>query len=677
MQAESLSQHPEKNLQTAPREWWVCQENPQASDSGAGTRDAPLLSISAAARRAGPGDRVRIGTGIYRERVAPANGGVEGSPITYEALPGQRAVLRGSDPISPEAWTPCTEAPGVWRLPLSQIPAPDDAHPFRLGNRGYRTPVRPHAPENTAPVQPVRGQLFLNGQLQHQVTDPGDVLRTPGLWAVDPQGESLLFHPPPASRSPSPFPYNHLVECSVRERIFAPQRRHLGHIHLRNLTFEHCANFHPTPQIAAVSVRAGHHWLIEGCTIRFANTLGLDLGTEWGIEDTPEHDNLDLNHPRGRDFEACPAGDHLVRNNIISDNGLCGIVGIHQYRTRLLNNRIERNNSLGFRTFEIGSVKFHFFFDGLIEGNLIRDNDAYGIWLDNRYAGTRVHRNLILNNYIAGVFVEMGLGPVLIDHNIIAYTRNGDGLYAHDASGITLAHNLLYANAHCGVNLTLATDRNARDGFPVRCCDNLVRHNIIAASKRAAISFPVPWERALRNQSDHNAFMGGGNPMDEGTGPDAPLFHLNRSHNRLTPEQVLDTLGPAAAPLHEAAGAGLDLWQTCTENDQHSRIIHVRRDMLATLGLHIDIIWDPELTKAASPPLPEFDGTPGYFGEILPPGTPLPPGPFRRYYPGQSRRRPLWPLPLQPRNILPGSDDSSADIQAVWASFSGLNTPGI
>lgn len=47
-------------------------------------------------------------------------------------------------------------------------------------------------------------------------------------------------------------------------------------------------------------------------------------------------------------------------------------------------NVIERKNALGFGAVEEDGIKFYFFYDGLIEGNLIRDNDAAGIRRDSR-----------------------------------------------------------------------------------------------------------------------------------------------------------------------------------------------------------------------------------------------------------------------------------------------------
>ena len=68
--------------------------------------------------------------------------------------------------------------------------------------------------------------------------------------------------------------------------------------------------------------------------------------------------------------------------------------------------------------------------------------------MDNTFYKRRITRNVIVNNHFAGIFPELAEGPLLIDNNVIAYTRHGDGIYSHDASGFTIAHNLTYSNAN-------------------------------------------------------------------------------------------------------------------------------------------------------------------------------------------------------------------------------------
>ena len=337
--------------------------------------------------------------------------------------------------------------------------------------------------------------------------------------------------------------------------------------------------------------------------IRYANTVGLDVGSEWGIWSTPENDGL--TKEKGLSIDA---GYHTIKNNTISDNGLGGMFGLHHYGNRIEGNVVERNNRLGFRTWEMGAIKLHHCYDAVIEGNLIRDNDAFGVWLDNRYRGTRVSRNVIVNNMYGGVNVEMGLGPALIDNNIIAYTRHGSGFYSHDASGVTFAHNCVYANAIYGVNMTIATDRKGADGKLLGCSNNVVANNIIISNKTGAISMPYPWERATENICDHNILMGAGEVMDEGNSPYTPLFMPNPSHwhlkmsdiakdlkRKLNEAGIPDSRQPTSDGWQKQPFLELDQWQVFMGMDRNSRLIKLYHESLGSRVLEFVMNLDGTL----------------------------------------------------------------------------------
>ncbi len=68
--------------------------------------------------RAQAGDTVRVGPGVYFERVAFRSGGVHGKPVILEGEPG--AILDGSYPIALN-WEPAPDiAPGVYRTNVDQ-----------------------------------------------------------------------------------------------------------------------------------------------------------------------------------------------------------------------------------------------------------------------------------------------------------------------------------------------------------------------------------------------------------------------------------------------------------------------------------------------------------------------------------------------------------------------------
>ena len=85
------------------------------SDANDGSKSAPLKTISAAAAKAQPGDTITVQEGVYRERINPPRGGTsDDKRITYQAAPGAKVVIKGSEQIT--GWTPVEK--DVWKVTL-------------------------------------------------------------------------------------------------------------------------------------------------------------------------------------------------------------------------------------------------------------------------------------------------------------------------------------------------------------------------------------------------------------------------------------------------------------------------------------------------------------------------------------------------------------------------------
>ena len=80
------------------RTFFVAQQDPAAADGNPGTEQRPWKTIGRAAALLEPGDRVVVKAGVYREWVRPARGGAgPRRMITYQAAPGEKIVIRGSE----------------------------------------------------------------------------------------------------------------------------------------------------------------------------------------------------------------------------------------------------------------------------------------------------------------------------------------------------------------------------------------------------------------------------------------------------------------------------------------------------------------------------------------------------------------------------------------------------
>ena len=639
----------------------VNQQHSSANDENAGTEDNPLATISRAAELALPGDTVLVHAGVYRERVSPARGGEEGKPIVYMAAPGEEVHIKGSDIWRP-TWQPVAGQRNVYLAKL-------DSTMF-----GKYNPCRT---ELSVMKNRTCGQIFVDGKHFKEMESLEEVYATPGSWIATAERDGIYVRFYGSVRPPE----NRMVELTTRGRIFAPYKRSLGYIQVKGFTMEHCGNNYPyyfywtrsgsLPQAGALGCRGGHHWVIENNTIRWAKTVGLDCGTEGPL------DAEGLNQPK-----STKAGHHLIRNNVISDNGSAGILGYQSLRTKIIGNVFERNNNLGFNAAENGGVKTHFFVGGLIEGNLFRDNECIGLWLDNVYAQTRITRNVLVNNRNANIFIEMGGGPLLIDNNIIALSRRGwhnaSGLYTLDAGGVTIAHNLFVYNASFAVTSYLVGTRGYRvypediqswnkgwDGDdPIgigekkRCLPENIKifNNIMMGG---SINLPLPSPLSKGNRSDYNLFNPPwtltnlpfvANNKGPGGKPGAGLqYHevvkqLEIAYKRgnVSPDE-----GNQPRYFHKAGvgdsyyeGTMLSLRQwRLMGMDKHSLMTSVPGNNIRALDLDVSLKVDESPWKLGCKPIRGVDKD--FFGNPMP-GNPLP-GPFQNLKEGDNRLI-IWPV---------------------------------
>lgn len=604
--------------QSIAETWVVNGPHQLASDANPGTDSLPLQTIDRAAQLAHPGDTILVHAGVYRERVSPARSGLAGQPIVFTAAPGERVVIKGSEVWQPR-WRRFSGHSHIYSGTLDPLLfAGQPGNPFQTPLRGM--------PENR---RQTLGQVFVDHQPLREVGDLEELRSTPSSWMVQLDGRELAIHfPHEVSR-----PDDQLVEITTRHRIFAPRQRGLGYIHVRGFIMEHCANQFPDqfwlseyPQAGALGCRAGHHWQIEHNTVRHCQSIGIDCGYE-GPHDT-----------EGKQPTPQRTGYHLIQHNVISDNGCCGIAGMRSFSTRVIGNIVERNNCNGHVAPETGGMKFHYFVDGLIEHNLVRDNQSYGIWIDNVYRNARVTRNVVVGNRGSAVFVELGQGPILIDNNVLADSRFGldvktqraDGIATHDASGVTFANNLVSGCRRFGASHQKKTNRPNAGVSRIRLLGNLFIDN-----PAGHVDWPFPGLHAESNIANGNRFSSGGaflvNPW---SGMMASQLH----------EQLVIRLGHAPEVV-EGGSVRLNLneWQQVLPRvDNNLPLPQVSATVTRQLVLELKLGQSTDVTQAALVPGVSTD----FFGEPRRAGTTAI-GPFNSLSAGMNRVQ-LWPAAALP-----------------------------
>jgi parallel beta-helix repeat protein len=616
------------------REWYVRQADPNASDTADGSVDHPLRNINAAAQLAQPGDTITVGAGIYHEWVSPARGGHDTGPIVYRSMPEHAAIVRGTD-VFDAPWERVPNVPGVFAAPLPQAA-------FIFGNFFVRPPEPPT--NKPAWLGKCHALVFLNDQSLNQVTTREELVKTPCTWLSSNAGQQLLVHLPGDAA-----PAKGTIEITTRDRVFAPHRRGLGYIHVEGFVFERCATRPDWPQLGALSTRTGHDWIIRNNVVRDTTGKGIDCGSEtW---DSP---SLIATEPE--DKRGLIGGHHLVESNLVTDNAQCGIAAWNTDYVRIIGNIVRNNAARGVEQpvnfladDEAAGIKVHAFRHGLIEGNLVVSNSSFGIWLDNGWEDARVTRNVCIGNHGSGIFVELGFGPILVDHNLSAANTVlwkpylGDGIYTHDASGVTITHNTLLENAHYGVEQIVVSERVYWPKRMAEASHETITGNLFYGNKVGAIFLPLVSPRSHDNVSDYNAIEPGENFGINNSEGRIPLEMIRREcRDRLRAADMPTNQWPVLSDPKQFPILSLPAWQLVMQMDSNSTPLPEK------LRIHLDQqqnLLQLELPTPdaipATPAGPADDGD--LLGEPAKDGKPLA-GAFERLRAG-TQTLSYWPLP--------------------------------
>jgi hypothetical protein len=409
--------------------YYVDGASPRADDGGPGTREQPFRTIGKAADVLQPGERVVIASGIYREVVEPKRGGTgPDRMISYEAADGATVVIRGSAVLA-SGWTPAGAGRGgvgrggagrggagrgraggaaqgriggggrgqspaaIWDVTLDGTWF-GGYNPFGMMNMPqqrwqYMNRMSINVHNILVPYTRVRGMMFVDGKPLDQVRVASELTGRDPSWAdpnrgqpysaelfgelggglgkyfVDQSGLSLRVRLPNDDR-----PDQHLIEITTKPQVFAPVRG-LGYIRVKGITFEHAGNNFPFPQTGMVSTNGGHHWIIEGNTFQWANSICLSVG---GGGTT----------------------SHIIRGNTMRYCGISGRTGMGTSDLLVEDNLFEW---IGWQDAEHMSesagIKFHNARNLRLRNNVIRHmRHASGIWLDVGNVNCRLTRNV-------------------------------------------------------------------------------------------------------------------------------------------------------------------------------------------------------------------------------------------------------------------------------------------
>lgn len=505
--------------------YYVDGSNSNADDNNSGTKESPFKTISAAAKIAKAGEKVIIKGGIYRECVRPEGYGKDAdNMLCFEGAEGEEVIITGGEIFEGE-WTesfgwkrtdPYVRKEDIdekVKVYMAKLPrnAFDGVNPFSVVNGpaypwyGYKSPIF-WAKENEqyGIVVQKTGMIFCNGERIPQVSAYYELYDKECGFYVE--GDGLTVH---IRLKNDENPNKHILEFTARSQCFCPENPFTGYIHIKNLTFTKAGNAFPPPQSGAVSSNCGHHFIIEGCTVEDANSIGIDIG-----------------HQCPARFSDSEKGFSQVYNCVIRDCGVCGICGTcggsseyhyidqQQEGVYVCNNKLYNCAYHNFaQLWENAAIKLHHMKNSVIAGNYINGvPHGMGIWADASNSNILITENAVLHtcNEYGSIMLEATLDECHISHNIVIDSkqdyvckteRGGSGIYSHCCDETKNYKNIVLNCQYGGIRmLILSPERESHNkrggtGFGME-----YQHNIISDCEAAIL------QTNERGFSDNNIF---------------------------------------------------------------------------------------------------------------------------------------------------------------------------
>ncbi|HPO13123.1 MAG TPA: carbohydrate-binding protein, partial [Candidatus Hydrogenedentes bacterium] len=165
----------------AAKEYHVSVNGNDAND---GSLSGMLKTISAAAQKAQPGDVITIHEGVYREQIVPPRGGESDTKrIVYQAAPGEKVDIKGSETVT--GWEKVQN--DTWKVVLPNT--------LFEGYNPYSDPIRGDWFEPKGRVHHT-GAVYLDGHWLYEATKLDEVIAPAGTvpsW-INQAGQEYLLN---------------------------------------------------------------------------------------------------------------------------------------------------------------------------------------------------------------------------------------------------------------------------------------------------------------------------------------------------------------------------------------------------------------------------------------------------------------------------------------------------
>ena len=441
-------------------------------DCQEGSAEKPFATINQAAQVALPGDTVVVHTGVYRELVQPRWGGKSNTNrITYQAAPGEKVVIKGSEVIT--NWEPAN-------LPGASVPVYRAVIPNSFFKEHNPTGANPFATllcgdwlMDPWPNCLHTGDVYFDGLSMYESVDLEgvknpkiktagpcspwvgkeetiyDTARTLLVWHAEVDADNTTIYAHFGDFTPEQL-VSHTIEINVRECCFAPSQVNTNYLTLEGFEVCQAATQWAPPtgvQRGMIDTYWSKGWIVRNCDLHDAKCSALSLGKEistgdnesWRFNRKPgyQYQLEDVFKAVNRGWSFDIIGSHQVYNNVMHDCGQNGVVGhlgcigSHIHHNRFYNIAMKHE----FFGHEIAGIKLHAAIDVKIDHNEFHDC-TLGIWLDWEAQGTQVISNVFYDNF-RDLMIEVTHGPCVVANNIFASEYNFNNV----AQGTALINN--------------------------------------------------------------------------------------------------------------------------------------------------------------------------------------------------------------------------------------------
>ncbi len=296
------------------------------------------------------------------------------------------------------------------------------------------------------PMAAHHDMVFVNGTGLKQVETKGQV--GAGKFYVDYAQEKIYIGSNPGGKK---------VEISAAWWGLHTYKIEDKDITIRGLEFQHYAE-------CGIMIRSPRA-VIENCTFQYNAVAGVKAYT---TENTK------------------------IRNNLFQYNGLHG-AGINMADYLILENNIFSNNNAkkyNRNSWSAAGVKILLSPNSIVRNNLVIDNDANGIWLDDKSAGTFVINNEVRNNSRHGIHSEISHNTVLAGNLVTGCGKNSEGLVGAgicvgEGAGTRVYNNTLVGNE---VNLIVSDIVRPKGELLSDTRNTIIKNNLL--SDATGTSYP-------------------------------------------------------------------------------------------------------------------------------------------------------------------------------------------